>query len=99
MTEHEIVRTILALINLRPPDGVDYLIVMAPRPGDCRVAAAFSAQGRTRHIELSEPPNETTLLALYRYAEGVRDARNGATYDQPHWAYTLGIAPHRIGGD
>lgn len=101
MTEFQLVKTVIALSNFQPPDGVDYLVVLAPKPGDCRVAAAFSVGGGFVHnVQIETVPTEPAMMSLYRLAESLL-----ATHDcpagegGPRWASDLGLDLKGIGGD
>lgn len=101
MTQLDVTRSLIALMEFRPPDGIDYAIACRPEPGDCRVVVLFAAiEGESFPVEIPEPPDEPALRHLYRIAEAVlEDAWDSTVGEGPQWAKALGLNLKGIGAD
>lgn len=72
MTEIDLVKTMIAIKNFYPPDGVDVALVIQPRPGVCRATVLLGIVGSGipgQSYEFREPPTEAALSVLYLAAK------------------------------
>ncbi|WP_406698534.1 hypothetical protein V5E97_06595 [Singulisphaera sp. Ch08] len=99
MTEIELVKTMIAIKNFFPPDGVEVALVLQPRPGVCRATllVAVVGSGTPRQLfEITEPPTEEFLSMLYLAAQELWEHSQGRSEST---ASVLGLDFKLIGGD